>query len=257
MAIAPIIRAQADRAIGKFPGKRLGFNPTRRTLAFIATQKRGAGALLRRANNAGGAPHVTFDMVTEPLERQLREMGRRASPQLLSATIRAIALKILRLVHLKTPVDSGLARSTWSLSMGIVKEEGGRNPRGANFQKAGLRIRNPPTPAFPSEAERRIKVRTKLWPESSKQFEVSVENFLEYIIPLEFGWSGQAPLGMVRLSIAEVSGLGPKALAVMFQAHWLQRMKETGRELRAFSRKGVRRVGKKTIRFTKFKGVVA
>ena len=51
---------------------------------------------------------------------------------------------------------------------------------------------------------------------------VRMENRVPYTIYLEYGWSKQAPLGMVRISIAELksNGILPRMLAKSYQDRW-------------------------------------
>jgi len=55
----------------------------------------------------------------------------------------------------------------------------------------------------------------------SNQF-IEFYNNVPYIIYLEYGWSKQAPLGMVRIAIAEVksSGILPAILAKSYEDRW-------------------------------------
>jgi hypothetical protein len=51
---------------------------------------------------------------------------------------------------------------------------------------------------------------------------IRFRNNVRYVIYLEYGWSRQAPLGMVRISMAEVrsSGVLPAMLSRSFEARW-------------------------------------
>ena len=51
---------------------------------------------------------------------------------------------------------------------------------------------------------------------------IRFDNHVPYIMYLEYGWSSQAPLGMVRISVAEMRGSGilPAILAKSYQARW-------------------------------------
>ncbi len=45
-------------------------------------------------------------------------------------------------------------------------------------------------------------------------------NNVDYIIFLEYGWSAQAPFGMVRISMRKIRGLLPKELDDSYRRDW-------------------------------------
>jgi len=60
---------------------------------------------------------------------------------------------------------------------------------------------------------------------------ITFENNVPYVIYLEYGWSAQAPLGMVRISVAELlsSGLLPAVLMRDYEDRWHGMKPATGR----------------------------
>lgn len=210
---------------------------------FVSTAR--ASGVTRRAGSASGAPFITFELVAEPLLAELDRLAKEATPDIMANTLRAVMMQLLGKIHLKTPVDTGLARSTWLVARRAVSQLSVpkiRNARALETGSSGAgRIQDGAAESVTVEAELND-------PLSGRMF-IAVENRLPYIVPLEYGWSGQAPLGMVRLSVAEMSGRTGTQIAELFRAEWLASMYAAGRELRAFSRqsRGLGRVSGVTV----------
>lgn len=96
---------------------------------------------------------------------------------------RKLTLDLFRSVVLKSPVDTGRFRANWNVSYGTpdysVTQSVDKN--------RGL-----------TEASKALTL-----PIGGVQY---ISNGLPYARPLEYGWSKQAPAGMVRLSVIEVAG---------------------------------------------------
>lgn len=97
--------------------------------------------------------------------------------------VRKVGIDMFSRTVERTPVDTGRARANWNVSIGSasfrVSEE---TDKGGESTKA--RIRNA----------------LHDW----KQGDIYLMNSLPYIRRLEYdGWSGQAPQGMVRITVAE------------------------------------------------------
>ena len=131
---------------------------------------------------------------------------------------RIILFNALRRVIDKTPVKYGQARSGW----------------GAGADAGGLGL------SYSSQEERDGRAKSKF--EETKQsahFRLVCINGVDYIEPLEHGHSGQAPYGMVRISIAEIEeemGLGggiPDQVKSIYQAAWAEAGLGEGTEFRA------------------------
>lgn len=92
---------------------------------------------------------------------------------------RMLTLKLKDKIEMRTPVDTGRLRSSWAVTDGQ------------------------PSTYLPAEG-----IGGSLGPvEATFQdpFQVSfITSNLPYVIPVEFGHSQQAPMGMVRISIAEL-----------------------------------------------------
>lgn len=112
---------------------------------------------------------------------------------------RAIALEVFRRIILKTPVKTGRARNGWVCTIGAPAvamakgEDWFQGQEVGNYDKSGR--------AAIEEAANQIMG----W--DSERVAVYLTNNLPYIQRLENGWSGQAPRGMVALTLAEVDGI--------------------------------------------------
>jgi hypothetical protein len=113
---------------------------------------------------------------------------------------RLIALEVFRRIILKTPVDTGRARGNWLCTIGVPAEamaqgedwfQGTADAGG--YDRTGR--------AAIEEAANQVMV----W--KPGDVAIFLTNNLPYIKPLEDGWSGQAPNGMVAITLAEFDGI--------------------------------------------------
>lgn len=97
--------------------------------------------------------------------------------------VQKIAMQCLRGIVLRTPVDTGRARSNWHVSIGapdIGESE-------------------------PDSVEATISAGTGVISGANPFGVIYISNGLPYIQALEFGHSKQAPAGMVRLTLDQVA----------------------------------------------------
>ena len=87
-----------------------------------------------------------------------------------------LALTLDRKIVERTPVDTGRARANWFVAEGAPRIE---------TTTATTPVARPPL---------------------TGDSVIYITNSLPYIVPLEYGHSGQAPNGMVRIALAEVLG---------------------------------------------------
>lgn len=100
---------------------------------------------------------------------------------LMNRTI-TLAKKVFEGIVARTPVSTGAARASWSVSVGSP----------APVVRTGGSIGAPlPPPIFP----------LKTAPAYSK---IYITNGVPYIMPLEYGSSKQAPQGMVRVTLVSL-----------------------------------------------------
>ena len=100
---------------------------------------------------------------------------------------RKVVMEMVKRVVLRTPVDTGRARANWQTTIGApaattldAQDKSGGAAIGRGVEVAGR---------FPMGAT--------VW----------ISNALPYAPRLEYGWSKQAPAGMVRVTVAEFQGL--------------------------------------------------
>lgn len=102
--------------------------------------------------------------------------------------VRALALELTKRVVQRTPVDTGRARGNWHAAIGTYY-------RGANWE---LKDRSGAmTISQAAGVSAQIKLGQRWY----------LTNGLPYILSLEMASSHQAPAGMVRVSLAELSGV--------------------------------------------------
>jgi hypothetical protein len=96
-----------------------------------------------------------------------------------------VSLNVLTAVIMKTPVDTGLARGNWQVTEDIPATSPIQHTDKSGYEtlssgKAKINLSKP--------------IKKVLW----------ISNNVPYIVRLEDGWSKQAPLGMLELTLAEV-----------------------------------------------------
>lgn len=102
----------------------------------------------------------------------------------LQGVVRKRKLQVARQIFngfvMRTPVDTGSARASWRVSLGAPDTSiTVNNTRGVAL----------PPPSFPLTD---VPAYSKLY----------ISNATPYIIKLEYGWSKQAPAGMMRVTLA-------------------------------------------------------
>lgn len=109
-------------------------------------------------------------------------------------TVRRIMMDVFTKIVMRTPVDTGRARASWQFSEG--QDNAQVIPEGDYKDKI---------PGLIEEALSKIAVApATVW---------YISNHLDYIEPLEAGWSNQAPAGMVSLTLQEMSRQLERGLA--------------------------------------------
>lgn len=120
-----------------------------------------------------------------------------------SAVIRKIAFDLGARIIMRTPVDSGRARANWMFAVG--------KPNTGTTDK--LDTKTPVNDAgIGDSVSKNLLLQGLAGFDPMKQKSIFITNSLPYIKRLEFGWSKQAPAGMVRLTVAEFAGIARKAV---------------------------------------------
>lgn len=132
---------------------------------------------------------LTLEYETEAFRRWTEEAIKQLDAEGSREYLRAIALEFLRRVIPKTPVDTGRARAGWHSyllatgQLSVAGAGGGTNAaaiaegRAASFYTTDLR---------------------------GHEQSIVLINAVKYIVILEFGSSGQAPAGMMRITFREL-----------------------------------------------------
>jgi len=142
-------------------------------------------ALLRAAGmvgkgSKGGKQSLGLEFKTNAAEfRNDLEKAAKAIEADVEQIVRLTAAKIEEKVVQRTPVDTGRARASWNMSEESI--DGSVKPEG-NYGA-------PPATAVGALSGKKV---------------IYISNNLDYIVPLEYGHSGQAPQGMAAIALAEV-----------------------------------------------------
>lgn len=143
-----------------------------------------------------------------------------------SVVLKKFVFDLMSRVIPRTPVDTGRARAGWGAAgkaLGIevpTKIEGAievkahtRRTASGKLAEVDAYIRNA-TAVDEGEYEEKLT--------GDKQF-IRIANNVQYILPLEYGHSAQAPFGMVRISMAELRSHRPIGEELM--GHYAKRWK--------------------------------
>ena len=123
-----------------------------------------------------------------PFELKLREFAAKAEGRA-DAAVREVVLEIGRRLIVRSPVDTGRFRSNWFYDLDGFSREATDATGAEAVQSIG---------AMPLKAAGHVH---------------TIVNNLPYAWRLEYGWSKQAPLGMVALTAIEFRGIVDGAAA--------------------------------------------
>ncbi|RLE28260.1 MAG: hypothetical protein DRJ65_00085 [Acidobacteria bacterium] len=112
-------------------------------------------------------------------------------PEVMTKVIKKVGLELYMRIVIKTPVDTGRARGNWLIASGVI-------PQGVVDTLA----------TAPNVA---MALSTLASYDSLSGMSIFIANNLDYINALEHGHSGQAPEGMVQLTLTEFEGIVKKA----------------------------------------------
>ena len=133
----------------------------------------------------------------DKFNREILAYSRELLPRQVVALQKNMALRVLRGVVMKTPVDTGRARGNWQVNIGSVPEveveSEEKGPRGKAPQGASGGV---------FDAGQAV---IKSLPSKRPFHIVWITNNVPYILRLEEGYSDQAPQGMLGLTLVEVA----------------------------------------------------
>jgi hypothetical protein len=127
--------------------------------------------------------------------RLSERVAREHIERVVQLAVQKIAMQCLTGIVLRTPVDTGRARSNWHVSIEapVLDQREPYSP-GAGLG-AGER----------ANAQAAISAGTAVIGRAPAFGMIFISNGLPYINRLEHGWSGQAPAGMVRVTLDQVA----------------------------------------------------
>jgi len=159
-------------------------------MAWKDFNRKGVGRIV----NSGGK---TSSMAQSDFEMQIKEFSDQYLPEQQVLFVKKISMKLLIKLINKSPVDTGRFRGAWVLGVNSAN-------------------RSEPDTPDKSEGEANISFQRAdgLVAQLKSGDIVYLSNNLDYALMLEYGWSGQAPAGMVAISINEIEA-------------WLQGVKKT------------------------------
>ncbi|HSW46498.1 MAG TPA: hypothetical protein VLM89_13100 [Phycisphaerae bacterium] len=128
-------------------------------------------------------------MQIQQFNDRIRAFARKVVPEKVAALERKVALEGLRRLVMKTPVDTGRARGGWQAAIG-------RYPAGQTDRKDRA-------------GEGTIQAGAAVIEGIKTPVKCVLANNVEYIERLEHGGSQQAPNGMLRLTVDELSAMFP------------------------------------------------
>lgn len=160
-------------------------------MAWKDFNRKGVGRIV----NAGGG--TTSSFAQSQFEMQLQDFTDVLLPEYQTVFVKRISGELLKKLINKSPVKTGRFRGAWVVSNNTTD-------------------RSEPDTPDKSEGEANISYsRAKVLIESLKNNDiVYLSNNLDYALMLEYGWSKQAPAGMVAVSLNEIDA-------------WLQGVKKT------------------------------
>lgn len=159
-------------------------------MAWKDFNRKGVGRIV----NSGGK---TSTFAQNQFEMQLKEFTDQYLPEQQVLFVKKISMELLKKLVDKSPVRTGRFRANWFPSVGA--------PSGETTEE---------TDKDGDLSLRRLEDALQGLTTGEK---VYISNNLDYALMLEYGWSGQAPAGMVAISINEIEA-------------WLQGVKKTAIE---------------------------
>lgn len=110
-----------------------------------------------------------------------------AAPEQAREVVRKVSAEVLTKVVLRSPVDTGRFRANWVTTFGAP----------------GIRTTAEVDPSGQGAITRGIATIRRAYGD----LDIFITNSLPYAIPLEYGYSKQAPAGMARLTVTEFQTL--------------------------------------------------
>jgi hypothetical protein len=151
------------------------------------------------------APKFTMRLASKQFNAFLKRFSKSLSEPQAAAALLKIAFDATTLIAKKTPVDTGRARAAWYPALNAISRKTG--------------IPNSLRPSGKAQGEGYAKGSVSMKLRGLKKT-VVIKNAVEYIRSLEFGWSTQAPHGMVRVTLGIISRQMHNSLFKQLEAMW-------------------------------------
>ena len=144
-----------------------------------------------------------------PKLRQLEKL----SPEMVDKALRKLAFDLMKRILEKSPIDTGRFRAGWHKGVEGVSKGIGMD----------LEISYDSPNANPNAIEQgKTEGRYREFKESKYRKIIEIVNAVRYGIFLEFGWSQQASVGMVRVSISEEKSVAKE----IFRREFIESIKQ-------------------------------
>jgi hypothetical protein len=150
-------------------------------------------------------PSVSMKLEASNFNNLVQQFIKGLSDERASSALVKIGLDLLAMIMMKNPVDTGRSRAAWYVSWNFLSGKtggaGGRQPKSpaesAGYSKGSIN-------AVLSGPNKRIEM----------------INAVAYVGRLEYGWSKQAPYGMVRISMQMVRRAVPDRILKELKDMW-------------------------------------
>ena len=126
------------------------------------------------------------------------------STEAASSALLNVGMVMMRRVIWANPVDTGRSEAGWYFGINMV----GKKIRGPQY-----------TPRGAAQRQGFAKGTAKLKLRGFKK-KIEITNAVVYVGALEYGWSQQAPFGMVRITMQVLRGSVPKIILKELQKMW-------------------------------------
>lgn len=137
-------------------------------------------------------PQLPANKLTLSLGGQIRDFAKLVGRRI-DYVHRSIGMQLFTAIVYDTPVAEGIARGGWYTGVG--------------FPAMGGPLRADPT------GQKVIAEMQKIIMSAHYDDVLFFTNNVEYIIPLEYGWSRQSPEGMVRINVARMESIVKESVA--------------------------------------------
>ena len=150
-------------------------------------------------------PFLTVEWEMAKFSKWLSGFTRQLDDAKAGIALLKVAFDAVRMFMLKNPVDTGRSRAGW-----YVGAEACARAAGASY----------PVTFNNSQQEYGYSLGGYSQQLAGSEKYVEFINGVEYILPLEYGWSTQAPYGMVRITLQLIAHDLPDAIFFMLKTMW-------------------------------------